>query len=171
MATDEAFRGADPDQRRESFASSLLEAAGLLDQPESRECNSLTFSVHGGPGGEMPALGRMLHCLTGKCPHEYEMYGCYCGREGAGGPRDQLDGCCFLHRCCLERIPSMGCRAQRRISARVSCEDGVPRCFGSSRCDRLQCACDRAAAGCMAAAALNHSLPAPPCRGTPPPCP
>uniref|UniRef100_A0A3Q1IH01 Phospholipase A2-like central domain-containing protein n=1 Tax=Anabas testudineus TaxID=64144 RepID=A0A3Q1IH01_ANATE len=39
----------------------------------------------------MPALGEMLHCLTGRCPHEYEMYGCYCGQEGAGLPLDQLD--------------------------------------------------------------------------------
>uniref|UniRef100_A0A3B5QI30 Phospholipase A2-like central domain-containing protein n=1 Tax=Xiphophorus maculatus TaxID=8083 RepID=A0A3B5QI30_XIPMA len=40
---------------------------------------------------EMPALGEMLRCLTGRCPHEYEMYGCYCGQEGAGLPLDQLD--------------------------------------------------------------------------------
>uniref|UniRef100_A0AAX7TXB9 Phospholipase A2-like central domain-containing protein n=1 Tax=Astatotilapia calliptera TaxID=8154 RepID=A0AAX7TXB9_ASTCA len=33
----------------------------------------------------------MLHCLTGRCPHEYEMYGCYCGQEGGGQPLDQLD--------------------------------------------------------------------------------
>uniref|UniRef100_A0A3P8V9G8 Phospholipase A2-like central domain-containing protein n=1 Tax=Cynoglossus semilaevis TaxID=244447 RepID=A0A3P8V9G8_CYNSE len=40
----------------------------------------------------LPALGEMLHCLTGRCPHEYEMYGCYCGQEGgAGQPLDQLD--------------------------------------------------------------------------------
>lgn len=39
----------------------------------------------------MPALGDMLHCLTGRCPHEYEMYGCYCGRDGSGPPLDQLD--------------------------------------------------------------------------------
>uniref|UniRef100_A0A3Q2QFE2 Phospholipase A2-like central domain-containing protein n=1 Tax=Fundulus heteroclitus TaxID=8078 RepID=A0A3Q2QFE2_FUNHE len=33
----------------------------------------------------------MLRCLTGRCPHEYEMYGCYCGQEGGGQPLDQLD--------------------------------------------------------------------------------
>ncbi|KAK6491794.1 otoconin-90 isoform X1, partial [Huso huso] len=39
----------------------------------------------------MPRLGEMLHCLTGRCPHEFEMYGCYCGQEGRGRPVDDLD--------------------------------------------------------------------------------
>uniref|UniRef100_A0A8C9WP29 Phospholipase A2-like central domain-containing protein n=1 Tax=Scleropages formosus TaxID=113540 RepID=A0A8C9WP29_SCLFO len=42
-------------------------------------------------GTKMPTLGEMLHCLTGRCPQEYEMYGCYCGQEGRGKPLDQLD--------------------------------------------------------------------------------
>uniref|UniRef100_A0A3B4Z6Q3 Phospholipase A2-like central domain-containing protein n=1 Tax=Stegastes partitus TaxID=144197 RepID=A0A3B4Z6Q3_9TELE len=57
------------------------------------EC-SLTFSLYSSDGRlrrQMPALGEMLHCLTGRCPHEYEMYGCYCGQEGGGQPLDQLD--------------------------------------------------------------------------------
>uniref|UniRef100_A0A8C3G786 Phospholipase A2-like central domain-containing protein n=1 Tax=Cyclopterus lumpus TaxID=8103 RepID=A0A8C3G786_CYCLU len=43
------------------------------------------------PRRAMPALGEMLRCLTGRCPHEYEMYGCYCGQEGGGRPQDQMD--------------------------------------------------------------------------------
>uniref|UniRef100_A0A8C9ZZT9 Phospholipase A2-like central domain-containing protein n=1 Tax=Sander lucioperca TaxID=283035 RepID=A0A8C9ZZT9_SANLU len=53
-----------------------------------------SFTVFGSDGRarrEMAALGEMLHCLTGRCPHEYEMYGCYCGQEGGGQPQDQLD--------------------------------------------------------------------------------
>lgn len=57
------------------------------------EC-SLTFTVYGRDGRarrQMASLGEMLHCLTGRCPHEYEMYGCYCGQQGGGQPVDQLD--------------------------------------------------------------------------------
>lgn len=57
------------------------------------EC-SHTFTVYGKDGRagrQMASLGEMLHCLTGRCPHEYEMYGCYCGQQGGGQPVDQLD--------------------------------------------------------------------------------
>ncbi|XP_061879026.1 proline-, glutamic acid- and leucine-rich protein 1-like [Entelurus aequoreus] len=42
---------------------------------------------------------------------------------------------------------------------------------GVSVCDRLQCSCHRTTAECMAAARLDHSLPAPPkCGGPAPLC-
>ncbi|XP_069576574.1 otoconin-90 [Brachyistius frenatus] len=158
------------------FAWSLLEAVGLTDvqlQPDSKEC-SHSFSVYASDGRgrrEMPALGEMLRCLTGRCPHEYEMYGCYCGQEGGGQPLDQLDRCCFFHHCCLKQIGSMGCRTDRKLNAQTSCESGKPRCQGVAACDKLQCVCDKTTAECMAAAHFNHSLPAPPrCRGPGPSC-
>ncbi|XP_010778103.1 otoconin-90, partial [Notothenia coriiceps] len=159
-----------------SFAWSLLESIGLTDvplQPESKEC-SHSFTLYGSGGAahrELPALGEMLHCLTGRCPHEYEMYGCYCGQEGGGGqPQDQLDRCCFFHHCCLKQISSMGCSPERKLSAQVSCEGGKPRCQGVSVCDKLQCVCDKTTAECMAFAHFNQSLPAAQCRGPEPPC-
>uniref|UniRef100_A0A3B4WDT8 Phospholipase A2 n=1 Tax=Seriola lalandi dorsalis TaxID=1841481 RepID=A0A3B4WDT8_SERLL len=94
------------------------------------EC-SRSLTLYGSDGRarrEMPALGEMLHCLTGRCPHEYEMYGCYCGQEGGGQPLDQLDRCCFFHHCCLKQISSMGCRSERKLNAQISCESGKPRC-------------------------------------------
>ncbi|KAK5860449.1 hypothetical protein PBY51_021925 [Eleginops maclovinus] len=157
------------------FAWSLLESIGLADlqlQPDSKEC-SHSFTLYGGGGAahrELPALGEMLHCLTGRCPHEYEMYGCYCGQEGGGQPRDQLDRCCFFHHCCLKQIGSMGCKPERKLSTQVSCEGGKPRCQGLGVCDRLQCVCDKTTAECMAAAHFNHSLPAARCSGPGPPC-
>ncbi|MED6272837.1 hypothetical protein CHARACLAT_000795 [Characodon lateralis] len=157
------------------FAWSLLESVGLTDiqQPDGKEC-SHSFSVYSSDGRsrrEMPALGEMLRCLTGRCPHEYEMYGCYCGQEGGGQPLDQLDRCCFFHRCCLKQISSMGCRADRKLNAHISCESSnKPRCQGITVCDKLQCVCDKTTAECMAAAHFNHSLPSQRCRGPAPPC-
>uniref|UniRef100_A0A3B3CP94 Otoconin 90 n=1 Tax=Oryzias melastigma TaxID=30732 RepID=A0A3B3CP94_ORYME len=136
------------------------------------EC-SLSFGVLGGDGQsrrEMPALGQMLHCLTGRCPQEYEMYGCYCGREGAGQPVDRLDRCCFFHHCCLKQISSMGCRAERSLNAHVSCEEHKPRCQGATLCDKLQCVCDKTTAECMAGAHFHHRPTPQRCRGPSPPC-
>ncbi|XP_030607772.1 otoconin-90 [Archocentrus centrarchus] len=157
------------------FAWSLLESVGLTDmqlQPDTKEC-SHSFNVYGSDGQsrrEMPALGEMLRCLTGRCPHEYEMYGCYCGQEGGGQPLDQLDRCCFFHHCCLKQISSMGCRPDRKLNAQLSCENARPRCQGVTVCDKLQCVCDKTTAECMAAAHFNHSLPEQRCRGPAPPC-
>ncbi|XP_039457942.1 otoconin-90 [Oreochromis aureus] len=158
------------------FAWSLLESVGLTDihlQPDTKAECSHSFSVYASDGQsrrEMPALGEMLHCLTGRCPHEYEMYGCYCGQEGGGQPLDQLDRCCFFHHCCLKQISSMGCRPERKLNTQISCENAKPRCQGVTVCDKLQCVCDKTTAECMAAAHFNHSLPTPQCHGPTPPC-
>lgn len=78
------------------MSSSLTAGTALTCVPSSdlhAECGS-SFTLYGSDGKarrEMPALGEMLRCLTGRCPHEYEMYGCYCGQEGGGPPLDQLD--------------------------------------------------------------------------------
>ncbi|KAK7944297.1 hypothetical protein WMY93_000025 [Mugilogobius chulae] len=156
------------------FAWSLLQSVGLTDiqlQPDTTECSrSLTvYSQDGRPVKQLEALGQMLHCASGRCPYEYEMYGCYCGQEGSGAPQDQLDRCCFFHHCCLKQISSMGCRAERTLSAHISCEGGKPKCVGVSVCDKLQCVCDRTTAVCMANARFNHTLAPPTCTGPAPP--
>ncbi|KAJ8337291.1 hypothetical protein SKAU_G00385110 [Synaphobranchus kaupii] len=149
------------------FALSLLGIDEEALEPEAEECSHAfaLYSASGRGHREMPALGEMLHCLTGRCPHEYEMYGCYCGQEGRGQPQDQLDRCCFIHQCCLEQIRMMGCREERKMSAHVTCENGQARCYGVSVCDKLQCVCDKASAECMAAAHFNHSSPLWHCSG------
>lgn len=57
------------------------------------ECSTsfLQYSASGQVLRDMSALGEMLRCLTGRCPHEYQHYGCYCGQQGTGNPVDQLD--------------------------------------------------------------------------------
>ncbi|KAB5535608.1 hypothetical protein PHYPO_G00119780 [Pangasianodon hypophthalmus] len=164
------------------FAWPLLEAAGLSEillHSQSDEC-SMTFTQYSSTGaviGEFAALGEMLHCLTGRCPQEYEHYGCYCGQQGSGIPQDHLDQCCFFHQCCLEQLTLLGCRRDRKLNIHINCHNGRPQCLGVSVCDRLQCVCDRTTAECMAASHFNHSItsqcsgPRPPCtrRPSPPP--
>nr|DBA23977.1 TPA: hypothetical protein GDO54_011687 [Pyxicephalus adspersus] len=107
---------------------------------------------------ELPLLGEMLYCLTGRCPQEFESYGCYCGQEGRGNPTDVLDSCCFSHQCCIDHLKKIGCAPDRNVRSEVMCMDQKPTCVGWSICDRLLCACDKAAAECMAAAPVNNTM-------------
>ncbi|XP_058869760.1 otoconin-90-like [Acipenser ruthenus] len=161
------------------FTFSMLGAEGLFDlllEPEVEECSSNTFNQYNSNGKinrEMPRLGEMLHCLTGRCPHEFEMYGCYCGQEGRGRPVDDLDRCCFFHQCCLEQIQMFGCRPSRRFNAHITCENREATCTGQNTCDKLQCVCDKASAKCMAASHFNETiafLDKQQCRGMRAPC-
>ncbi|KAM4704916.1 uncharacterized protein WCC33_009730 [Rhinophrynus dorsalis] len=106
---------------------------------------------------ELPLLGEMLYCLTGRCPEEFESYGCYCGQGGKGNPTDVLDSCCFSHQCCLEHLKKIGCDPERNVRSEVLCVDRKPSCIGWGICDKLLCACDKAAAECMAAAPFNET--------------
>ncbi|XP_075067570.1 otoconin-90 [Mixophyes fleayi] len=107
---------------------------------------------------ELPLLGEMLYCLTGRCPEEFESYGCYCGQEGKGNPQDILDSCCFSHQCCIEHLKKIGCVPNKNVRSEVECMDQTPTCIGWSICDKLLCACDKAAAECMAAAPFNGTM-------------
>ncbi|KFO75511.1 Otoconin-90 [Cuculus canorus] len=126
-----------------------------------KACERLTFLQERGNGRakrELPQLGEMLYCLTERCPEEFESYGCYCGREGRGYPSDALDRCCFSHHCCLEQVKKLGCHAERSSRSEVVCFDHKPKCIGWTICEKLLCACDETAAGCMASAFFNESL-------------
>ncbi|XP_039571344.1 otoconin-90 [Passer montanus] len=131
-------------------------------------CERLTFLQERGRGRverELPQLGEMLFCLTERCPEEFESYGCYCGQEGRGEPADALDRCCFSHHCCMEQVKKLGCHAERNLRSEVVCFDHTPKCVGWSMCEKLLCACDTAAAECMASAFFNQSLKLPHGRG------
>uniref|UniRef100_A0A8D2D3C0 Otoconin-90 n=1 Tax=Sciurus vulgaris TaxID=55149 RepID=A0A8D2D3C0_SCIVU len=139
-----------------STASGPEEATGKV-------CGRLTF-LHLRSGDDtqvMLPLGEMLFCLTSRCPEEFESYGCYCGREGRGEPRDALDRCCLSHHCCLERVRRLGCVLGRLPASPVVCMDHTVKCVGQSLCQKLLCACDQTAAECMASASFNQSLKAP----------
>ncbi|NXA74557.1 OC90 protein, partial [Thryothorus ludovicianus] len=151
---------------------------GLSERgPAGKVCERLTFLQergHGRAERELPQLGEMLFCLTERCPEEFESYGCYCGQEGRGDPTDALDRCCFSHHCCMEQVKKLGCHAERNLRSEVVCFDHTPKCIGWSTCEKLLCACDKAAAECMASAFFNESLKLPhgqECRGEQLSCP
>nr|XP_044636133.1 otoconin-90 [Equus asinus] len=130
------------------------------EETSGKACDRFTFLHLGSEDNTwvMPQLGEMLFCLTSRCPEEFESYGCYCGQEGRGEPRDALDRCCFSHHCCLEQVRRLGCLLERLSPSPVLCVDGAPRCVGQSLCTKLLCACDQTAAECMASAVFNQSL-------------
>ncbi|XP_058299665.1 otoconin-90 [Hylobates moloch] len=145
------------------------------EETTEKACDRFTF-LHLGSGDNMqvmPQLGEMLFCLTSRCPEEFESYGCYCGQEGRGEPRDDLDRCCFSHHCCLEQVRRLGCLLERLPRSPVVCVDHTPKCGGQSLCEKLLCACDQTAAECMASASFNQSLKSPSrlgCPGQPATC-
>uniref|UniRef100_A0A8C2UQA4 Otoconin 90 n=1 Tax=Chinchilla lanigera TaxID=34839 RepID=A0A8C2UQA4_CHILA len=129
-------------------------------QTTGKACDRFTF-LHVGSEDDiqvMVQLGEMLFCLTSWCPEEFEYYGCYCGREGRGEPKDNLDRCCLSHHCCLEQVRRLGCLPERRPRSAVLCVDRTPKCVGQSLCEKLLCACDQTAAECIASASFNRSL-------------
>ncbi|XP_007938770.1 otoconin-90 [Orycteropus afer afer] len=155
-----------------------LAVSSLNSGPEEtmgQACDRFTFlhldSGHHTQG--MLQLGEMLFCLTSRCPEEFESYGCYCGQEGRGDPRDALDRCCRSHHCCLEQVKRLGCLPERPPRSRVVCVDHTPECGGQSLCEKFLCACDQTAAECMASAFFNQSLKSPSpqeCQGHQVPC-
>ncbi|XP_026987863.1 otoconin-90 [Sagmatias obliquidens] len=145
------------------------------EETSGKACDRFTF-LHLGSGGNtwvMPQLGEMLFCLTSRCPEEFESYGCYCGQEGQGEPRDALDRCCLSHHCCLEQVRRLDCLLERLPRSPVVCVDGTPKCVGQSLCEKLLCVCDQTAAECLASAFYNQSLKSPgrqECQGHRPSC-
>ncbi|KAE8599684.1 hypothetical protein XENTR_v10017282 [Xenopus tropicalis] len=141
------------------FAVSPVTESDLMASLE-KVCDRYNFyqmNEQGSINRELPLLGEMLFCLTGRCPEEFESYGCYCGQDGKGNPIDALDSCCFSHHCCIEHLKKLGCQPQRNIRSEVLCLDHKPTCLGWGICDKLLCACDKAAAECMAAAPYNET--------------
>nr|XP_033785769.1 otoconin-90 [Geotrypetes seraphini] len=126
-----------------------------------KACDRFTFlqlKENGIVKRELPQLGEMLFCLTGRCPQEFESYGCYCGQEGKGYPADTLDRCCFSHQCCMEQLRKLGCLPEKSSRSEVICMDHTPKCLGVSTCEKLLCSCHKAAAECMATAPFNETV-------------
>eukprot|EP00062_Callorhinchus_milii_P015517 gi/632965984/ref/XP_007899162.1/ PREDICTED: otoconin-90 [Callorhinchus milii] len=127
----------------------------------STDCDRRTFlrlKENGRLKHELPQMGELLLCLTGRCPYDFEQYGCFCGQEGRGRPIDELDRCCFYHHCCLDEARKLGCRAGQSLTGQVYCMDQQATCTGLTLCDQFLCSCDKAAAECISASVYNSTL-------------
>ncbi|XP_030045783.1 otoconin-90 [Microcaecilia unicolor] len=132
-----------------------------LTAHEGETCDRFTFlqlKENGIVKRELPQLGKMLFCLTGRCPQEFESYGCFCGQEGKGYPIDTMDRCCFSHQCCMEQLRKLGCLPEKSSRSEVICMDHTPKCLGVTSCEKLLCSCHKAAAECMATAPFNETV-------------
>ncbi|KAF7237835.1 Otoconin-90, partial [Varanus komodoensis] len=152
------------------------------ETPEPEEsfgevCDRLTFFQlrdNGRVQRELPHLGEMLYCLTDRCPEEFELYGCYCGQEGRGHPKDALDrlltfktlgaegqaSAAFLTIAVWSKLRSWDA-IQKEIPDLKWCVLITRQSIGWTMCEKLLCSCDKAAAECMASASFNDSLRTP----------
>ncbi|GAB5584244.1 otoconin-90 isoform X1 [Prionailurus iriomotensis] len=109
-----------------------------------KACDRVTF-LHLGSRNitrAMPQLGEMLFCLTSRCPEEFEAYGCYCGQEGQGEPRDALDRgvgqslcaklLCACDRTAAECMASAFFNQSLKSSGKRECQGHRPSCEDSS---------------------------------------
>ncbi|XP_054857774.1 basic phospholipase A2-like [Eublepharis macularius] len=123
-------------------------------------------------------FSRMIQRITGKNALIYFIgYGCYCGKEGKGKPRDKTDMCCYNHDCCYDSLYMQKCHPLidhytfTIVNDDVFCENGE-----KSGCPTRVCECDREASLCFrkASRTYNKSLHHYPdlwCRENPPKCP
>uniref|UniRef100_A0A674KB66 Phospholipase A2 n=1 Tax=Terrapene triunguis TaxID=2587831 RepID=A0A674KB66_9SAUR len=77
----------------------------------------------------------------------YYGYGCYCGSDGRGEPKDATDWCCHAHDCCYNKMLARGCEPKLE-SYSYSIQSGNIAC-GKTVCQKWTCECDKAAAMCF----------------------
>uniref|UniRef100_A0ACB8EDN1 Uncharacterized protein n=1 Tax=Sphaerodactylus townsendi TaxID=933632 RepID=A0ACB8EDN1_9SAUR len=120
----------------------------------------------------------MIEKITGKNVLIYfNGYGCYCGKDGKGKPRDEIDMCCFNHSCCYDRLDFDKCHPLIEHYNFLIVNDDV-RCENEekSRCPTWVCECDREASLCFRRKAKTynkffHHYPAVLCTEATPKCP
>ncbi|XP_038602948.1 phospholipase A2, membrane associated-like [Tachyglossus aculeatus] len=99
--------------------------------------------------GSLLEFQDMIKKVTGRnAVPDYSTYGCHCGWGGRGTPKDATDRCCATHDCCYKRAEKRGCRI-KTDRYRYSYSSGTVTCGGGTSCERMLCACDKAAAYCM----------------------
>nr|XP_008165572.1 basic phospholipase A2-like [Chrysemys picta bellii] len=102
-----------------------------------------------GTQGSLLEFRKMINQATRKSAIlSYYGYGCYCGSDGRGEPKDATDWCCRAHHCCYKRLKANGCYGKRQRYS-YTYKDGDILCGGKTVCQKQICECDKAAVMCF----------------------
>nr|Q45Z46.1 RecName: Full=Neutral phospholipase A2 paradoxin-like beta chain; Short=svPLA2; AltName: Full=Beta paradoxin-like; Flags: Precursor [Oxyuranus microlepidotus]AAZ22638.1 beta paradoxin-like precursor [Oxyuranus microlepidotus] len=96
-------------------------------------------------------FGFMIECaIRNRQPAlDFMNYGCYCGTVGHGTPVDDLDRCCKTRNECYAEAEKHGCYPSL-TTYRWQCGRVGLHCNSKTQCEVFVCACDLAAAKCLA---------------------
>ncbi|EMP28312.1 Group IID secretory phospholipase A2 [Chelonia mydas] len=102
-----------------------------------------------GAQGSLLEFRKMINQATRKSALlSYYGYGCYCGSDGRGEPKDATDWCCRAHHCCYERLKANGCYGNRQRYS-YTYKDGDILCALGSWCEEQVCDCDKSTTLCL----------------------
>uniref|UniRef100_A0A8C4VWB0 Phospholipase A2 n=1 Tax=Gopherus evgoodei TaxID=1825980 RepID=A0A8C4VWB0_9SAUR len=102
-----------------------------------------TFLCLSGTQGSLLEFRKMINQATGKSAIlSYYGYGCYCGSDGKGEPKDATDWCCRAHHCCYKRLKRLSREKHASLSLSVLAALG-------SWCEEQVCDCDKSTAFCL----------------------
>uniref|UniRef100_A0A8C8S7P4 Phospholipase A2 n=1 Tax=Pelusios castaneus TaxID=367368 RepID=A0A8C8S7P4_9SAUR len=114
--------------------------------PEVRTCLSILSAA---AQGSLLEFRKMINQVTSKSAiMSYYGYGCYCGANGRGEPKDATDWCCRAHHCCYKRLKPSSCYGKRQRYS-YTFKDGNILCAMGSWCEEQVCDCDRSTALCL----------------------
>ncbi|CAM5105565.1 unnamed protein product [Natator depressus] len=102
-----------------------------------------------GAQGSLLEFRKMINQATRKSAIlSYYGYGCYCGSDGRGEPKDATDWCCRAHHCCYKRLKANGCYGNRQRYS-YTYKDGDILCALGSWCEEQVCDCDKSTTLCL----------------------
>ncbi|EHB14716.1 Phospholipase A2, membrane associated [Heterocephalus glaber] len=101
--------------------------------------------------GSLTQFAEMIKSKTGKnALASYGAYGCHCGVDGKGTPKDATDRCCLKHDCCYKRLVNRKC-GTKLLKYDFTIKGSSITCKANQgSCQKQLCECDKAAASCFA---------------------
>ncbi|XP_044527237.1 phospholipase A2, membrane associated-like [Gracilinanus agilis] len=100
-------------------------------------------------GGNLRQLEEMIETVTGMNAEEsYGFYGCHCGFEGRGTPKDATDKCCAAQGCCYSKLIKEGCDPTV-VKYNFTYQENNIICEPGSTCQHRTCTCDKTVAYCL----------------------